>query len=120
MSEVKNTLEVINSRFDEAEDWISYLKDKIEKNQNSKNTKKELKSEESFRYFWDKMVHNNIHINTVLEWEERDQGIENIFKEIMNKTNYNLGEEKRHTSPVSTKSPKQDRPKESHTKTHHH
>ena len=43
MSEVKNTLEVINSRFDEAEDWISYLKDKIEKKSEQQKYKKRIK-----------------------------------------------------------------------------
>ena len=48
---------------------------------------------------------------------ERKQGIEDIFEEITE--NFpNLMKEK-HTSPRSTESPKQDEPKEAHTKAHH-
>ena len=49
---MKNTLEEINGRLDEAEDWIGNLEDKVaENNQNSKKEKKEssLKSENSLR-----------------------------------------------------------------------
>ena len=40
--DITNTLEGINRRLDEAEDWISDLEDKVEKtpNQSSKKTKR--------------------------------------------------------------------------------
>ena len=41
----------------------------------------------------DNMKHNNIHIMGTLE-EEREQGIENLFEEIMTKTFPNLVKEK--------------------------
>ena len=49
------------------------------------------------------------------EGEEEDQEIENLFEKIM-KECFLFGEGNRHTSPGSTESPKQDGPKEDHTK----
>ena len=43
VSDIRNTLEGIKSRLDEAEDQISGLEDKVEKNIQSKLKKKELK-----------------------------------------------------------------------------
>ena len=59
---MKNTLDGINSRSDEAEDWISDLEDKVEKKskQSSKKKKEFLKNEESLRNLWDNIKHNNI------------------------------------------------------------
>ena len=50
--------------------------------------------------------------------EEREQEIEDLFEKIIMENFPNLVK-KRHTSPGSTESPKQDEPKEAHTKTHH-
>ena len=38
--EINNTLEGINSRLDKAEDWISYLENKVEKTPRQRNKKK--------------------------------------------------------------------------------
>ena len=52
------------------------------------------------------------------EGEESEQGIENCFKEIMIKNFPNLLKEK-DTSPESSESTRQVRPKEAYTETHH-
>ena len=53
----------------------------------------------------------------VPEGEEGEQGIENLFEEIMAENFPSLVEEK--DSPGSSESPKQDKPKEDHTRKHH-
>ena len=47
ISELKNTVERIKSRLDEAEDWISKLEDKVDNNtQNEQEKKKRLRKNE--------------------------------------------------------------------------
>ena len=65
------------------------------------------------------MKHNSIHITRVLEGGEREQGIENLFEEILAENFSNPVEEKKHTCPGSSESPKQDEHEEPHTKTDH-
>ena len=67
-----NTLEGIKRRLNEAEE------NKVGKipNQNKKN-------KDGLRELWDNMKCNNIHIIGVPEGEESQQGIENLFEEIM-------------------------------------
>ena len=60
----------------------------------------------------------NILIIGIPEREESEQGIENLFEEIMIKNFPNLVKEK-YTNPGSSGSPKQDGLKEDYTKTHH-
>ena len=60
ITEVKNTLEVNNSRINEAEDRISEVKDRmVEINKAQRKKKKELK-EDKFRDFWDNVKLPNI------------------------------------------------------------
>ena len=62
----------------------------------------------------------SIHQNSIpSNQKEKRARTENIFEEIMTENSSNLVKEKRYTSPGSTESPKQDEPKEAHTKTHH-
>ena len=59
----------------------------------------------------------NILIIGIPEREESEQGIENLFEEIMTK---NLsGKGKRHTNPGSSGRPLQVGPKEAYAETHH-
>ena len=44
---------------------------------------------------------------------------ENILEDLTAENFPNLGKESRHPGPGSTESPKQDKPKEDHTETHH-
>ena len=64
------------------------------------------------------MKHNNMHITGVPEGGEREQGIENLFEEIMTQNFPNLVKEK-DTQVQEKQSPKQDGLKDTHTKTHH-
>ena len=49
--------------------------------------------------------------------EQNEQGIENLFGEIMTGNFPNIVKEKRHASPGSSESPKQIGPKETYTET---
>ena len=91
ISEINNSLEGINSRLDEAEDQISDLKDKVGKNIQSEqqNEKRSLKKEESLRNILDNMKQKNIRIMGI-SGEEREQGVENLFEEIMTENFPNL------------------------------
>ena len=81
-----NTLEVINSRITEAEEWINDLEDTIMEitatEQNiGKKKKTRKRNEDSLRYLWDNIKCINICIIGVPEGEEREKGHEKIFEE---------------------------------------
>ena len=80
--------------------------------------KKNLKNENSLRSLWGIIKYNNIHIIGVPEEEEKEQGIENLFEEIMMKNFPNLVR-KIDIQFQEAQSLKQDEPKEANTKTHH-
>ena len=111
----------MKSRLDGAEDQISELEDKVEKNtKKEKEKEKRLrKNEEGLREMLDNMKRNNIHIIGIPEGEEEEQGIENLFEKVMMENFPNLMTEKNHTNPGITESPKQEESKEAHCKTHH-
>ena len=96
MSELKNTVEGIKTRLDEAEDQISKLEDKVEKNtKNEQEKEKRLrKNEEELRETQDNVKHNNIHITGIPEGGEEEQGIENLFEKVMMENFPNLMREK--------------------------
>ena len=85
----------MKSRLDEAEDRISELEDKVEKNtQTDQEKEKRLrKNEEGLREMQDNMKCNSIHIIGIPE-EEEEQGIENLFEKVMMKKFPNLRREK--------------------------
>ena len=62
LNEIKNSLEGINSRITEAEEWISDLEDKIvEITSAEKNKERRMKRiEDSLRDLWDNIKHTNI------------------------------------------------------------
>ena len=74
-TEMKNTLEGINSRITEAEERISDLEDRmvgftaVEQNKE----KKTKRNEDSLRDLWENIKHNNIRIIGVPEGEEREK-----------------------------------------------
>ena len=86
----------MKSRLDEAEDHISELEDKVEKNtQNEQGKEKRLrKNEEGLREMQDNMKHNNIFVIGIPEGEEEEQGIENLFERVMMENYPNLMREK--------------------------
>ena len=65
----------------------------------------------------DNMKHN-IHIIGIPEGEEKEQGIEKLFENVMMENFPNLMKEN-HTNPGSREGPKQEESKEAHCKTHH-
>nr|KAF6368145.1 DEAD/H-box helicase 11 [Myotis myotis] len=93
---IKNTMESFNSRLEEAEDRISELEDKAEKQAQSEQQleKKIKKQEESLREFWDNMKQSNICKIGLQEGQEEQQGLENLFEEIMTENFPDMGKKK--------------------------
>ena len=76
ITEMKNTLEGINSKITEAERRISdHLEDRmVEFTAMEQNKEKRMKrNEDSLRDLWDNIKHNNIHSIGVPEEEERER-----------------------------------------------
>ena len=94
ITEMKKSLEGINSRIMEAEEWISDLKDKRVKitttDQNKENRMKRI--EDSLREFWDNIKCTNIWIIGLPEVEKKNW-YEKIFEEIMVENFPNIGKE---------------------------
>ena len=85
MTEIKNTLERINSKISEVEEPISELEDKMgDITYEEQNKVKRLKrTEDSLRDLWDNIKCTNIWITGVPEQEEKKKGYEKIFEEII-------------------------------------
>ena len=64
------------------------------------------------------MKHPNIRIVGVLEEEDKKKGHEKIFQEIIVENFPKMGKEINHPIPRNPESPKQDKPKAKHPKTH--
>ena len=95
ITEMKNTLEGINSRITEAEEQISDLEDKIvEITTTEQNKEKRMKRiEDTLRDLWDNIKCTSIQIIGVPEEEEKKKGTEKIFEEITVENFSNMGEE---------------------------
>ena len=95
ITEMKNTLEGVNSRITEAEERITDLEDRMVGFTAAKqNKEKRMKrNENSLRDLWDNIKHNNICIIGVPEGEERENGSEKIFVEIIVENFPNMGKE---------------------------
>ena len=93
ITEMKNTLEGINSRIIEAEEKIRELKDRmVEITAKEQNKEKRMKrNEDSLRDIWSNIKHSNIRIIGVTEQEEKEKGSEKIFEEIIGKNFPNMG-----------------------------
>ena len=93
---MKNTVEGIKSKLDEAENQISELEDKVEKNSQTeqKKEKRFKKNEEGSREMKENMKCNNIRIIGVPQGEEEEQGTENLFEKVMMENFPNLRREK--------------------------
>ena len=88
ITEMKTTLEGINSRITEAEEQISDVEDRmVEFTATEQIREKRMKrNEDSLRDLWDNIKYTNIHITVVPEQEEREKGPEKIFKRLYLKT----------------------------------
>ena len=73
ITEIKNTLEGINSRISKAEEWISELEDKmVETTSEEQNKVKRMeRTEDRLRDLWDNIKHTNIWTTGVPEEEEK-------------------------------------------------
>ena len=98
---MKNTLDEINSRINEAEEQISELEDRVvEITATEQNKEKRMKrNEDSLRDLWDNVKCNDILIIGVPEGKEGEKG-------------------NSYPSTGSAESPIHDKPKEEHAKTH--
>ena len=94
ITKMKSTLEGINSRITEAEEWISDLEDRmVEFTAAEQNKEKRMKRNEgSLRDLWD-IKCKKICITGVPEGEEREKGPEKISEEIIVENFPNMGKE---------------------------
>ena len=85
ITEIKNTLEGINSGMSEAEERINELQDKMmEITSEEQNKVKRMKrTEDSLRDLWDNIKCTIIRMIRVPEEEERKKGYEKIVEETM-------------------------------------
>ena len=95
ITEMKNTLEGINSRITEAEERISDLEDRmVEFTAAEQNKEKRMKrNKDNLRDVWDNIIRTNICIMGVSEGEAREKGPEKIFEEIIVENFRNMGKE---------------------------
>ena len=95
ITEMKNTLEVINSRITEAEEWIGDLGGRmVEFTAMEQNKEKRMKrNEDSIRDLWGNIKCNNVRIIGVPEGGEREKGPEKISEEIIVENFPNIGME---------------------------
>ena len=96
ITEMKTTVEGINSRITKAEERISDLKDRmVEFAAMEENKEKRMtRNEDSLRDLWDNIKCTNIRITGVPEGEKREKGPEKIFEEIIAENYFpNMGKE---------------------------
>ena len=95
ITEMKTTLEGINSRITEAKERISDLENRMVEFTAAEQNKEKImrRNEDSLRDLWDNIKSNNICIIGVPEGEEREKGPEKIFEEIIVKNLPNMGKE---------------------------
>jgi len=118
ITEIKNTLEGINSRISEAEEWISELEDKmVEITAEEQNKVKRMKiTEDGLRDPWDKIKRTSMTGNP--QWEETEKGAEHISEDIITEKFPNLGKERDIKSRGHRELAHKGSTKKDHTKTH--
>ena len=95
ITEIKSTLEGINSRITEAEDRISEVEDRIvEINEVERKKEKRIKrNEDHLRDLWDNVKCPNIQIIGVPEEEDKKKSHEKILQEIIVENFPKIGKE---------------------------
>ena len=119
ITKMKNTLEGINNRITEAEEWISDLEDKkVEITTAEQNKEKRMKKiEDSLRDIWDNIKRTSIWIIGVPEEEEKKKVTQKIFEEIIVENFLNMGKEILN-QVQEVQGSIQDKSKEKHAMTH--
>ena len=119
LTEMNNTPEGINSRITKTEAWINDLEDRmVEITATGPNIEKRMKrNEDSLRDLWDNIKFTNIHIIGVPEGEEREKETDKTFAEIISE-NFPNTEKEIVNQVQKAESPRKDKPKEEHSKTH--
>uniref|UniRef100_A0A9L0RMT5 L1 transposable element RRM domain-containing protein n=1 Tax=Equus caballus TaxID=9796 RepID=A0A9L0RMT5_HORSE len=93
--EMRNSLEALNSRVEDAEEWISEVDKRLAEitQAEQKREKRIRQNEYSLRELWDNIKHANIRTIGVPAEDERDKGAENLFVEIIDENFPNLRKE---------------------------
>ena len=114
-----NTLEGTNSRITGEEDRISEVEDRMVEIKEAERKKEKIikRNEDNLRDLWDNVKRPNTQIIGVPEEEDKKKGHEKILEEIIVKNFPKMGKEIV-TQVQETQSPKQDKPKAKHPKTH--
>ena len=87
--------------------------------QRGKKKKRIKRNEDNLRDLWDNAKHPHIRVRGVPEEEDKKKDHEKILEEIIVKNFPKMGKEgNNHPSPRNPESPKQDKPKAKHPKTH--
>ena len=112
-------MEGTNIRITEAEGRINEVEDRmVEINEEERKKEKRLKRNENhLRDLWDNVTYPKIRIIGVPEEEDKKKGPEKILEEIIVENFPKMGKEIV-TQFQETQSPKQDKPKVRHPKTH--
>ena len=95
ITEIKNSLEGINSRITEAEEQRSEVEDRmVEITATEQSKEKRMKRiEDSLRDLWDNIKRTNIRIIGVPGEDKKKKGSEKIFEEIISENFLNMGKE---------------------------
>ena len=120
ITEVKNTLEGINSRKPEAEEWISELEDKMLEitSEEQSKVKRMKRTEDTLRDLWDSyQVYQHSNSRGPRSQREKERVWENFWRDYSWKFPQQW-EGNSQSSPRGAKSPIQDKPKEKHAKIH--
>ena len=100
ITEMKNTLEGINSRINETEEQLSELEDRVVEitativpTVGQNNEKRMKRNEDSPRDLWDNTKCTKIHITEIPEGEEKEKGPKKILEKITAENFPNMGKE---------------------------
>ena len=89
---MRNVLDRMNNRLEEAEEQISDLVDRVmESNQAEQKREKRIMHENRLRKLSDSIKHNNIYVMGIPEEEETEKGASNLFEDTIVENFPNLG-----------------------------